>query len=301
MDAGASVVTFLALALSSAKAIHNVLSAVKDGPQNVQNLANWISQLQGILEQLSRTPADQINTNGFTNMASLTSKCAADIANIKSRLQQVHFSADDRRIGRLWKRLKAVVTEKDLERMHDTVRDYTSMLNVHLSLLSTTQSPLSIAQSSQILELLSQLKDQVAGLQTPLASGITAASAHLDTSVMEIHAQPTQVIDDSLEESISRLAKLVNEKEYFVDSDDAVQLMSDLQTLIDSAQDRESCSTFSEAPANLRPRRESGTEPDVSKELKLVNNLIFSAPSIAINSQGMTLSLCAFYNPLTVL
>ncbi|KAI9666004.1 MAG: hypothetical protein M1821_003939 [Bathelium mastoideum] len=266
MDAGASAITFIVLALSSAKAVHSVLSAVKDAPANVRTLMDLISQLEGLLEQLSTIQANQATRSCDAALASTTEKCHTDIASLANKLLQMHISPADRRIGRLWKRLKATISEKDLERMRSLIRDHVAMLN-----------------SSQILERLGQLQDQVASLRGPAAadSHETLPFSHSDTATTTGQAGRTNAACDALACSISRLIELVHKKDCEVDSDDdATQLISDLQALLDNDHQKWS------PTALIDTVKETGARLDVSKELSLTKNLIGAAPSIAINKDG---------------
>lgn len=296
LSAGASVLSFLGLALRSAKAIHEVLSTVKDGPKNVQRLADEVAQLQSILERLSQIQTTPIDDTASTNLRSLVSKCVADITAFEAKLQRLGLSADDRRIGRLWRRLKAVVSEKDLERMRDVVRAYMLALNVSLSLLHTAKLSWSTAQSSEILDLLKQLKSDVARLCKPSAwtDNGTAALQNPDAITMEDlgdDEQLTQVIDVAVEESIARLMRLIEKKECTIESDDAEQLIHDLRALLESAQKKESSAIQSQMPTDSHEYQDRMMASNVLKELELTYSLILSAPSIAVNSRGMTQSI----------
>ena len=115
VSAGASVVTFVVVALQSAKAVHDVLSAVKDGPQNVQILTDSLRQLQNVLERITQLHIRQSDDADSADLECLAQKCAIDVAGFQSKLRRLTFSADERRVGRLWKRLRVAVNEKDLD------------------------------------------------------------------------------------------------------------------------------------------------------------------------------------------
>ncbi|MCJ1314314.1 hypothetical protein MMC25_007995 [Agyrium rufum] len=268
LSSGASVLAFLGLALKSAKAIHYVLSTVKDGPSFVQSLVDKVAQLQSVLER----------------------KCIADITGFESKLLGLKIGDGSRRRDKLWKRLKAVFSEQDLELMRDVVRAHMVTLNVWLGLVHTTQLSCSTTQSSEILMLLKQLKNDVAGLQVPsvpTSIGITS-SQDVGTMTSEDDTQQAQNTDNSLEESITRLIKLVEQKECTVKSDDAEQFIRNLEILLESAQQSESNSTPSQPPIELHEGRNKGISLNLYTELKLATNWILSAPSIVINSEGQS-------------
>lgn len=287
LRAGASVVDFLKVALTSAKTIHDVLSAIKDGPEGVERLTNEVAQLQHILERLSQIPFG--NATDVAEMADLARKCANDVAVFESRLQRLQLSGADCRRARFRRRIQITFSDKDLEQMRDVIRAHVLMLNFRLNLVQTTQLSLSTTQSSEILGLLQQLKGDVAALHQSRASGNDQPAAPAHSHAMEVDDEasvPPSTDDTALDESISRLTKLVAEKECTVDSEDAEQLIQDLETLLASAQRNEIESSHEVTPDH--PTSDHSEGEAVWKELKLVNNLISSAPSLTINRNGKT-------------
>src|SRR5215469_13337511 len=187
VSAGASVLTFLGLALKSAKAIHEVLSAIKDGPQNVQSLVNEVTQLQTILERLSHVHAGLTASADSSNLTSYASRCASDTNAFEKQLHCLRLSANDRRVGRFWKRLKVIVSENDLKRMRAIIHGHIMALNLELGLLQTTQLSGSTRQFSEILSILKQLKSDVASFQKPPVSidNVSTASESFGARAME--------------------------------------------------------------------------------------------------------------------
>jgi hypothetical protein len=281
VSAGASVIAFVGLALSSAKVIHDVLSAVRDGPRNVQHLADEVKQLQDILERITQLQVDRIGSTDLAELASLSTRCKTDLAEFASKLGRLHLTQDDRRFGRVWRRLKTAFTEKDLERMRDAIRDYTAALNIRLTLLTTTQLSLSTTQSSQVLDLLRQLQAEVRGSLNSKDAEMCPSDVSPQAARSSI-AQASDEVDANLEQAVDRLIQQVKDKECTVDSDDGEQLILDLQTLLDSAREKE----LSPTTAHLERATSTETPTNILKELKLASSLMLSAPSISINRTG---------------
>ncbi|KAI9666158.1 MAG: hypothetical protein M1821_004093 [Bathelium mastoideum] len=285
--AGASVLSFLTLALSSAKAIHNVLSAIRHGPKHIQNLANSVVQLQKTLERLERLSQCQAHSiDGLysTELKDLVKNCAADSANIDRKLRRLDLAVDIKRVGKLWRRLKVFIYEKDLEHMRNIIQCHNTALSAHVSVALFAQSSFSVAQSTEIFEILKQIKSEVAVsrlLQTP-SNYETLFSRDPDEVATRNDVHAIRKTDTTLEDSISRLMELVDEKECTVESDEALQLINDLQTLLDSAQR----SSLSETRTKHHRTCKGETTLHVSRELKLANSLICSASSIAINGHA---------------
>ncbi|KPM42617.1 hypothetical protein AK830_g3921 [Neonectria ditissima] len=287
LSVGASVVTFLGLALASAKTIHDVLLAIKDGPKSVQRLSDDVAQLQGILDRLSQLAFG--SETDMTELASLAKRCADDVGVFEARLRHLNLFSADGRSGRLWRRIKTSLSDKDLEQMRDIIKGHILLPNFRLNLVQTTQLSLSTSQSSEILSLLQQLKGDVAALHQPKPSEPQSKETLMSSDMMvdedEALKQP-QPVDTALEQSITRLIHSVAEKECTVDSEDAEQLIQDLETLLVSAQKTEPLPNLETSPPKGPRRNRDEMEENVWRELKLSTNLILSAPSIAINQRA---------------
>ncbi|OIW24632.1 ankyrin [Coniochaeta ligniaria NRRL 30616] len=285
LSAGASVIAFVGLALSSVKAIHDILSAVKDGPQTVKRLADEVKQLGDILVRLPQLQINTINSADLAELTSLSSQCNLDLSSFSAKLRRLSHSEGDRRVGGIWKRLKTAITEKDLDHMRDSIRHYTSVLNFRVALLTVAQSA---TQSAEMLDILRQLRTEVRGQYMSTVPDPTA-SMHTVEEVEEVVSDATQESDPhetKLQESIDRLIALVQEKECTVESEDAEQLIADLQTLLDSAQANEQSPIPAQSAAEVQGVSTVDREHNVYKELKLASSLIFSATSISVNSTG---------------
>lgn len=286
VSAGSSVLAFVLLALKSAKTIHAVLSAVKDGPQSLPHLVGDIAQLQGILERLSSLQPDSIS-EGDANLKVLESaanRCADDVAHIETKLQRLTIRPTDRHVGKLWKRLVTAVSEKDLTQMQTLINDHFMILSVQLGLLQTLRMSASQSQWYEMNESLRQLKEQVSALRNNPSSAAAAAQHAPPTPDTNATSDPpgTPAIDLELEESLARLVECIGGKESTVASEDAQQLIDDLEALLRAAEREES-----------RPKNPSGghcgQEDDVSGEFKLIRRLLAAAPALAVNRTGKTI------------
>jgi len=109
ISAGASVLAFITLAIQSAKTISVLLTDIKDTPDNVQ-----------------RTAEAEVKT------------CSDNLAAFASRLGRLHTLDTDGRGRRVWKRVKAVIDVKELDKMTGIMAAHSSALS--LSLQSTQMS-----------------------------------------------------------------------------------------------------------------------------------------------------------------
>jgi hypothetical protein len=277
VSAGSGVLAFVVLALKSAKVIHAVLSAVKDGPQSLHHLIGDIALLQGILERLSSLQPESINNGDARALESAASRCADDVAHIEAKLQRLSVRPTDRHVGRLWKRLVTAVSEKDLMQMQGLIRGHFTMLQAQLGLSQSSQL-------SQALDHLKALQEQVAALGNSPASATVTAQPACQTTDANATGDPPGVpaIDLELEQRLSRLVEYIGEKESMVASEDAQQMIDDVEALLQVAEREES------KPENQFCGR-CGSELNVSGELKLIRRLIAAAPTLSFNATGMPL------------
>ncbi|RSL88876.1 hypothetical protein CDV31_015971 [Fusarium ambrosium] len=279
LSAGASVITFLGLAFSLTKTVHEVLSTVKDGPQIIQHLKEEFSQLRSILERLTHI---SMSVTDATELDVLARKCNDDVVGFEMRLRRLDMSGVDGRRGRLWRKLKLCFTEKDLEQMRHIIRGHVQLLTIRLNLLQVQQASFSSSQSTEILNLLQKLREDVVTLHQ-VNSVQTAAKDSTPPAVVELDmADDVPYADSDLANSITRLMHLLEKKPCVVDSEDAEELVDDLERLLHSVQD-EASATMASGPAfDSKVSHSDG----ISKDLKLMRSVILSAPSINVNRSG---------------
>ncbi|KAM6536357.1 hypothetical protein FALCPG4_002365 [Fusarium falciforme] len=281
LSAGASVVTFLGLAFSVTKTVHNALSTIQDGPQVIQNLREEFSQLRGILERLSQISMSAIDA---TELDGLARKCNDDVAGFEMRLRRLDTSGADGRRGRLWRKLKLCFTERDLEQMRHAVRGHVQLLTIRLNLLQVQQGSFSAAQSTEILNLLQKLREDVATLHQ-VNPAQTAAGDPTAPGIVELDmTDDVRCADSDLADSITRLMNLLEKKSCVVDSDDAEELVGDVERLLHSVQDEASTGMASGPAFGSNVSHNDG----ISKDLKLMRSVILSAPSINVNRNGIS-------------
>jgi hypothetical protein len=296
VSAGSAVLAFVVLALRSAQAVHTVLSEIKDGPHTLRHLVGEISQLRGILERLASLPPGYIN-EGDANIKVLESaamRCAEDVARIESKLQRLNIRSTDRRVGKLWKLLLTAISEKELVQMQTFIRDHFIMLSVQMGLLQTIRLSASQSQLSEMNESLRRLTEQVSALRhnpssvaavaRPVKPALPALEPDLTSGTLGVRDSPAvPAIDLELEQSLARLVEFVGGKESTVESDDAQQMIDDLEALLRAAEREES-------KADYEPHDQRSQEENLSGELKLIRRLIGAAPTLSVNGTGMTIA-----------
>ncbi|KAK9797573.1 putative Fungal N-terminal domain-containing protein [Seiridium cardinale] len=269
VSAGASVIAFIDLALASAKFIHNFLSAAKDGPQSVRRLVEDIGQLQTILQSLQELEPDKQGGPFVAALGPQVQRCSEDLKQFRILLGQLDATTASSRGGKLWKRLKSAASDKDLERIRETIASHISVLNFNLSLLQTTQLQNSSTRSSEILHIVKQLRDNFAQFNEQ-QSTVRGESEGGGVDVAQTTATQT-----ALGASIERLTQLVGADNLAIDRD-AEEVKNDLEILLTASLKEQS---------SLSSHTTSSSIVDTRKDLRLVNSLILSAPLIMVNGK----------------
>ncbi|RFN52459.1 hypothetical protein FIE12Z_3220 [Fusarium flagelliforme] len=281
VGAGASILTFITVAFSVSKSIHDTLSAIKDGPEVLRFLKDELSQLQGILQGLLQTSITAVGASDVSELHQLVKKCQDDLVGFNTRLCQFDISGADGRRGRLWRKLKLAIEEKDLDHIRQVIKGHVQLLTLRLGIVQAQQLSLTAKQSTQMLDILQQLQQGIRALQV---SGISAPALHSTLTcasprVVELDDAESPVPQKTiLEDSIARLMRLVEKRPCVVESDESEELLDDLKQVLRSVQN--------DLLASQHDALREDNRHDISQELKFVKRTILSSPSIMINQNG---------------
>ena len=144
LGAGANILAFVVVGLECAKGIYSTLSAVKDGPQIVQRVANNVLQLHWILEQLQQSRAAVQDTALYGQVR----LCVEGLSSLSKVLNNLQALPNERITGRFWKRLKIVLSEKNLDTLRVQIEQQAALLSLRLNILSRfVRSPTILAIS----------------------------------------------------------------------------------------------------------------------------------------------------------
>jgi hypothetical protein len=137
MEVAASAITLLTAALQSTKVTYQFVSALKDGPQEVQRLSLAIANLHSVLSQLSNLLATSAAdpARDLTALSVLVRACNTDLCCLEKEFCTLRPSDHDTKTKVFWKRVKATLREKDLERMWIKLNHHTAELTVQLNIL----------------------------------------------------------------------------------------------------------------------------------------------------------------------
>jgi hypothetical protein len=134
IGAGAGVLTFLTVALGSTKIAYETLSSVKDGSENVKRTENAVHDLSSILEHIFQLCESHPAATDPALLGDVRA-CVAHIDTVAAKLSKLQPLVGERRDGKLWKRFKAFISEKELDTVRETISRHYARLNMRLSIL----------------------------------------------------------------------------------------------------------------------------------------------------------------------
>lgn len=131
LSGAASVITVLGLSLQSIKVIYQAVSGVKDGRRAVQDLADVLSTLESLLQQLVSLKT------GFESDADIpvsVQKCAADLKIFETRARKMRILPTDKKLNKVWTGFKLIFEKQDMTRMKDILQGHVANLALQLSI-----------------------------------------------------------------------------------------------------------------------------------------------------------------------
>jgi hypothetical protein len=290
INAGASTLAFIGIALQSAKAICDVLAAFKDAPDVVLELCRDVAALSNTLQRIKECPLDgSIAASHTSSFQQHVTICKQELCIIHDKIMS--FSSPSKSLSsQYWKNLLVVLRGKRLRQARNRIRDTIVQLNLHLSLI---QTEVLLATSSAISQnatvtggILQRILHEITRLHIRLDRNNTAGAAQEVVSMTEKTAlgsggsDITEVCSD-LEASILRLSRLAGHDEAALREEDAEQIIEDLRGLIQSARNQVSS--------------DRGKSCAVRKALRYIEGLISTAHVVKLNSNGV------FFYPLALI
>lgn len=297
MDGVSAVAGIIDLSIKSAKAIRDFLSTFNDAPQTFAQLAQDVEILSTFLERLSQCPLDNSSPETVASLKSHLDTCANTLSGFDALLKSLN-PVSTSRADRLRMRLRAVRKDKDIEKAQDRIRTIGAQINLYLALLQaeatsrtssinavTAKTTEGIVQS--ILTKMERIQDPLDKVGTensnPTATGELVGDSRQD--VPSVAVPEVMEACSKLEQSVSRLSRLVDDRGSTLNAEDATQIINDLEELIQSARNKvfKGQGTLS-LPQEL---------PSLQDELRMIGGMIYSAPMIVINPNSEFPHACA--------
>ncbi|KAJ4307425.1 hypothetical protein N0V84_012746 [Fusarium piperis] len=279
-----SAVAVTGLSFKVVKAIQDCLSTLRDAPNTISHFTQDVEILSTVVEQLSQFPLDSSSPKTAATLKSHLATCAKGLSDFESLLKSIHPISTSR-TDRLRTRFRVVWKDKDIEKAQDRIQALGTQVNLCLMLLQTEAtartSSINTSTAETTESIIQQILTKVEGIQDALDSNGTKNGN--STTTEELAGNKRQDVSGTiepeimeacskLEESVSRLSRLVDNNGSTLGAEDAVQIVDDLENLIQYA--REKVCRDQSALQELS---------SLPKELRMIGGMIYGAP---IEMQG---------------
>ena len=143
VGAGASIIAVTTVALQSSRVIYETISGIKNGPEEVKELASEVQQLCHLLRQVTEISKkiDDRDVTSASELQSVIEQCRQNLDDFQKQFDKLEVSSNERRLIRAWKRVKLVVKKEDFQKMWRTVSHYVNILGRHLDLIGRCVIP----------------------------------------------------------------------------------------------------------------------------------------------------------------
>ena len=131
MDAGASVITVISLALTSTYHILKTASKIHDAPENIKQISTTISALSALLQQLTDYNHELQDAN---DLSELVQKCSNDLVELSAKLNKASPSGTGRARS-LQRSFKFVLHNRAWDSRLNLIRQHYHALSLQLSIL----------------------------------------------------------------------------------------------------------------------------------------------------------------------
>ncbi|KAI0531906.1 ankyrin [Xylaria digitata] len=222
LGAGANAVAFILLAAKLSKELYSVLYSIKDGPSNVQSVANDILRLHGALELLKNCPMVAHDTS----LSGHIMGCISDLNPLAESIKKLQITSGEQRVGRIWKRFRSVLDEKKLDQIRTRVDAHTNAIHLRLSFLQSLRlhdisSDVRLGRRS--ITDLSGTIDQQFNNQASAFTALNQSLRFIQTSQQEV-LQPHLTSIQAAVENASSMSRS--------DADTMIDLLGELKGLI---------------------------------------------------------------------
>lgn len=202
--------------LTVTRSIYDTISAIRNGPELVQRTRENVLQFHRLLERIrqiyvhdGRPTDDALEHAGLFDIIDAS---AADLNKFASKLRGLQSTHEQNTSGRLWTRLKVLVSEKDLEIITAKISRHSSRISMHLDLTNRYMSRLSNVLVTPLTGLGSKisldLRSQVAETRSTLEKLGQASIADFQT--LSIHQDKIKFRLDSYASTLVRAAFIGN-------------------------------------------------------------------------------------------
>lgn len=131
LSGAASVIAVFGLALSSTQVIYNTVSGIKNGPKAIQQMVSSLQDLSKILQQLTGC-SDELYL--VADLDELAGRCVRDLKAFEQQLAKLSSSGANTAVT-LWRNVKVMLQEKDLEWMSTLIQRHVAALSLQMQII----------------------------------------------------------------------------------------------------------------------------------------------------------------------
>lgn len=131
MDAAASIITVISLALSSAQCIVKVLSGIKNAPNTIQQVSASVLTLSKLLEQLK---AYSDSPHYAADLPDSIKRCAEDLSRLKEYVEKAS-SKKSNKVEQLKKNCKVMLQGREWDRRSALVQQHYAALSLQINII----------------------------------------------------------------------------------------------------------------------------------------------------------------------
>lgn len=127
--------------LTITKTICDTISAIRNGPDLVRKTAESVLQFHGLLERIQQLhahnnhPIDSTSIE-YAGLVNAVKASVVDVHDFAAKLQSLQLTHGQKVAGRVWNRLKTVVSEKDLEAITTKISRHNGNISTHLEVIN---------------------------------------------------------------------------------------------------------------------------------------------------------------------
>lgn len=139
VNAGASVVTFAALAGNGLKELCKAIKAYRDGPHDVEQLLDAVEELNGLIAQLSETLTDRtviMKPDFESRLVRSLKACKANASAFTVKLQQCKPELGYGPLQWAMCRLRPLLYQSDFEKWRLVILRHLAVFSVHVGVIN---------------------------------------------------------------------------------------------------------------------------------------------------------------------
>jgi hypothetical protein len=134
LSIAANVAAVVTIALQTTKLVYGTIAEIKNGPDEVTQLASALTDLECVLRQIRDIVENSSDDHPprLERLKLSAEEGAAALKNLDAKIMKLRGSSISTRIGRAWSSVKIFVRKEDLHNMREVVKYHSQKLGFQL-------------------------------------------------------------------------------------------------------------------------------------------------------------------------